>query len=120
MASRASNWCGIASMTQAEDPPYPSGRYAAYLISVLFLAWLVAYLDRQIVTLLLGSLKADLGVSDTQVSLIQGIAFASVYAVAGVPLGWIADRTNRRNLLVAGIVFWSLATMACGFATSFG
>jgi MFS family permease len=106
-------------MTQAGDPPYPSGRYAAYLISVLFLAWVMAFLDRQIVTLLLPSLKADLGVSDTQVSLIQGIAFASIYAVAGMPLGWVADRTNRRNLLVAGIAFWSLATMACGLATEF-
>jgi MFS family permease len=106
-------------MTPAEEPPYPSGRYTAYLVSVLLLAWIMSYLDRQIITLLLPSLKVDLGVSDTQVSLIQGMAFASVYAVAGLPMGWIADHTNRRNLLVGGIIFWSLATLACGFADSF-
>jgi MFS family permease len=106
-------------MLQAEEPPYPKGRYAAFLVSVLFLAWVMAFMDRQIVTLLLPSLKADLGVSDTQVSLIQGMAFASMYAVAGLPLGWIADRTNRRNLLVVGVAFWSLATMACGLTETF-
>jgi MFS family permease len=53
----------------------------------------MAYLDRQIISLLLPSLKADLGVSDTQASLIQGMAFASVYAFAGLPMGWIADHT---------------------------
>lgn len=102
-----------------ERPGPSSGAYAAWLVGVLFLAWAMAFLDRQIVTLLLPSLKADLHVSDTQVSLIQGMAFASIYAVAGLPLGWAADRSNRRNLLVGGIAFWSLATMACGLATTF-
>ena len=87
-------------MCRSADPPYPRGPYAVWLVAVLFLAWVVAFLDRQIVTLLLPSLKADLAVSDTQVSLIQGMAFASIYAVAGLPLGWVADRVSRRNLLV--------------------
>jgi MFS family permease len=103
-------------MPPEREPPYPTRTYAAYVVGVLFLVWFMAYLDRQILTLLLPSLKADLGVSDTQVSLIQGIAFASVYSVAGLPLGWIADRTNRRNLILGGLVFWSLATVACGLA----
>jgi MFS family permease len=107
-------------MERGAEPGYPRGPYAIWLVGVLFLAWVVAFLDRQIVTLLLPSLKADLQVSDTQVSLIQGMAFASIYAVAGLPLGWVADRASRRNLLIAGIAFWSLATMACGLATSFG
>src|SRR5205085_1478313 len=94
-----------AAAFEAREPPYPTRIYAAYVVGVLFLVWFMAYLDRQILTLLLPSLKADLAVSDTQVSLIQGIAFASVYSVAGVPLGWIADRTNRRNLIVGGVVF---------------
>ena len=106
-------------MSEAHEPPYPSARYAAYVIGVLFLAFLMAYLDRQIITLLLPSLKADLGVSDTEVSLIQGMAFAGVYAIAGLPAGWISDRANRRNLIVAGVVVWSLATMACGLATNY-
>lgn len=107
-------------MSKEAEIAMPKGPAAAWLIGVLFLAWFMAFLDRQIVTLLLPSLKADLHVSDTQVSLIQGIAFASVYAVVGLPMGWLADRTNRRNLLVGGVAIWSLATMACGLATSFG
>ena len=106
-------------MSEAREPPYPSAAYAAYVIGVLFLAFLMAYLDRQIITLLLPSLKADLGVSDTEVSLVQGMAFAAVYGLAGLPAGWLSDRANRRNLLVAGVVVWSLATMACGLATNY-
>ena len=106
-------------MSEAQEPPYPSARYSAYVIGVLFLAFLMAYLDRQIITLLLPSLKADLNVSDTEVSLIQGMAFAGVYAIAGLPAGWISDRANRRNLIVAGVLVWSLATMACGLATNY-
>jgi MFS family permease len=104
---------------QAAETPYPSGRYAAYVVVVLLLAFFMSFLDRQIITLLLPSLKADLGVSDTQVSLIQGLAFASVYAVTGLSMGWVADNMNRRNLIVAGITFWTLATVACGLAENF-
>lgn len=103
-------------MIQPEEQPYPSRRYGAYVVSVLALAFFMSYLDRQIVTLLLPSLRTSLSVSDTQVSLIQGMAFASVYVFAGLPMGWIADHTNRRNLIVVGITFWTLATLACGFA----
>ena len=106
-------------MSRAEDQPYASGRYAAYVVVVLLLAFFMSYMDRQIITLLLPSLKAGLGVSDTQVSLIQGMAFASSYAFAGLPMGWIADRTNRRNMIVVGVIVWSLATLACGFADTF-
>jgi MFS family permease len=104
---------------QAVETPYASGRYATYVVFVLLLAFFMSFLDRQIITLLLPALKADLGVSDTQVSLIQGLAFASLYAVTGLSMGWIADHMNRRNLIVAGIVFWTLATVACGLAENF-
>jgi MFS family permease len=106
-------------MIQPEEQPYPSRRYGAYVVSVLGLAFFMSYLDRQIVTLLLPSLRAGLSISDTQVSLIQGMAFASVYVFAGLPMGWIADHANRRNLIVGGITFWTLATLACGFAQNF-
>lgn len=106
-------------MIQAVETPYASGRYAAYVVFVLLLAFFMSFMDRQIITLLLPSLKADLGVSDTQVSLIQGLAFASVYAFTGLPMGWVADHMNRRNLILAGIIFWTLATLACGLAENF-
>lgn len=106
-------------MVPVEDQSRPRGPYTAYVLGVLMLAFFMSYMDRQIITLLLPSLKHDLGVSDTQVSLIQGMAFASAYAFAGLPMGWIADRANRRNMIVAGVIVWSLATMACGLANSF-
>jgi MFS family permease len=106
-------------MEQSGEAPYPSRPFGIYIISVLFMAWLMAYLDRQIVSLLVPSLKVDLSLSDTQVSLLQGMAFASFFAVAGVPLGRLADRTNRRNLIAAGVAFWSIATICCGLSTTY-
>jgi MFS family permease len=98
---------------------YPGKAYAAYVVATLFLAWLMSYADRQIIGLLVPSLKQSLHLSDTQVSLLQGMAFALVYAFAGLPLGRLADRTVRRNLIAGGLAVWSLATIACGLATSF-
>lgn len=79
----------------------------------------MAYLDRQIIALLVPSLKADLNLSDTQVSLLQGIAFSSIFALAGLPLGRLSDRTIRRNVIAGGLLAWTVATIACGVATNF-
>jgi MFS family permease len=81
---------------------------------------ILSYTDRQVLSLLVDPLKADLGISDVQVSLLLGTAFALIYGVAGVPLGWLADRVSRRNLIAGGLIVWSLATLACGFARTFG
>jgi len=86
---------------------------------ILVLVWTLAVLDRMILLLLIPGIKHSLGLSDTEISLLHGMAFAACFALAGIPLGHLADRWNRRNMLVAGLVGWSLATIACGFATSF-
>lgn len=65
------------------------------------------------------AIKADLHLTDTQISLLQGFAFAVFYGVMSLPLGWAADRWNRRNLIIFGIISWSIATVACGLATNF-
>ena len=88
-------------------------------LAVLMIASVVSLLDRQILSLLLIPVRADLGISNTQVSLLQGFAFAAVYAFAGLPIGYAADRFNRRNIIIAGIMFWSLMTALCAFADSF-
>jgi MFS family permease len=87
---------------------------------VFCIAAVLSYSDRQILSLLVDPIRADLHVTDVQVGLLQGAAFALVYAVAGVGLGRAADVLPRRLVIVTGIVIWSLATIACGFATSFG
>src|SRR5580765_3674168 len=94
------------AMHAAGEDPYPSHAKAIYIVGVLFLVWFMAYMDRQVIGLLVPSLKASLHLSDTQVSLLQGIAFALVFSLSGVPLGRLADRTHRRNLIVAGLGFW--------------
>jgi MFS family permease len=79
----------------------------------------VSYTDRQILSLLVDPLRKELLLSDTDVGLLQGVAFAIIYAFAGLPLGRLADAVSRRWLVVGGILIWSVATLACGFAKSF-
>jgi MFS family permease len=80
----------------------------------------VSYVDRQIISLMVAPIRADLQVSDFQISLLQGIAFALFFATFGLPLGWLVDRAQRRLVIFGGVVVWSLATAASGLATSFG
>jgi MFS family permease len=99
--------------------PYPSAATGWYMVGVLTLAYVFSFVDRSILTLLVGPIKADLGLSDTQISLLHGLAFAIFYTALGIPIASLADRRNRRNLIVAGVAFWSVATAACGLARGF-
>lgn len=88
-------------------------------VLVLLLAYAVSFLDRQILSLLVGDLKSDLQISDTQIGLLQGPAFGIFYAVMGLPFGWLADRVHRVRLIAGGILLWSLMTVLGGFSHSF-
>jgi MFS family permease len=79
----------------------------------------LSFIDRQILSLLVAPIKQDLGISDTRIGLLQGLAFAIFYTLLGLPMGRIADRYNRRNLIAVGIFFWSLMTGLCSIANSF-
>ncbi len=103
----------------AEAKAYPSPAYGWYVVGTLVAAAIVSYTDRQVLSLLVDPIRHDLDISDTQISLLLGTAFALVYGLVGVFMGYLADRFNRRNLIVAGITIWSLATVACGLAPSF-
>jgi MFS family permease len=98
---------------------YPNPVYAWYVVTILFLAYTVSYIDRQIMALLVEPIKQDLNISDTQISLLQGFAFTIFYTVAGVPLGRLADQKNRRRIISVGIFVWSFMTAACGLARNF-
>ncbi|WP_406828742.1 spinster family MFS transporter [Microbulbifer sp. ARAS458-1] len=93
-----------------------SGRYAWYVIGVLLVAYTFSFIDRQILSLLVEPMKRDLGISDTQVSLLQGLSFALFYTILGLPMGRLADTVSRRGLIATGLTLWSLATAACGLA----
>ena len=84
------------------------------------LAQVVSFIDRQVITLLVQPIRADLGISDTEMSLLMGLAFALFYVTMGVPIAWLSDRYSRRTIIATGIFLWSLATAACGLARSFG
>ncbi|MEZ5595594.1 MAG: MFS transporter [Pseudomonadales bacterium] len=98
----------------------PSSRYLAYVVVVLTIASTRSFIDRQILNVMIGPVKRDLGgISDTQVSLIMGLAFALFYNLLSIPMGRLADRANRRNLMVFGVTAWSVMTALCGAANNY-
>lgn len=98
---------------------YPSEPYAWYVMAVLVVAYALSYIDRTILTLLVEPIRNSLQISDTEISLLHGFAFALFYTLLGMPLGWLADRGNRIKIISVAIYVWSFATAACGLATSF-
>lgn len=88
-------------------------------VFLFMLAYLFSYIDRQILALLIGPIQADLHLTDTQFALLNGLAFSLLYAVLGFPLAAMSDRKPRPPIIVAGVILWSLATMACGLSHSF-
>ena len=100
--------------------PYPAPRYAWYVVGVLMLAYISSYIDRQILSLLVEPLKHDFRLTDTEVGSLMGLSFVIFYATAGIPIGRLADRSSRRNIIALGVLFWSLMTVCCGIATSYG
>jgi MFS family permease len=89
------------------------------MVLLLVAAYATAFVDRQILTLLVEPVKRDLAITDTQFSLLSGLAFTFFYTIMGIPFAWLADRGSRRNLILASVTFWSAATAACGMAGSF-
>ncbi len=86
---------------------------------MMTIAIVFSFLDRGILALLVGPIKADLGINDTQMSLLLGFAFASFYAVMGIPFGILVDRVNRVRLISIGFLLWTIATAASGLTRSF-
>ena len=98
---------------------HPSPVYSWYVVFVLTMLYIISFLDRTIISLVIEPLKEDLGVSDTGVSLLSGLAFALFYSVLGVPIGRLADRRSRRWIIGIGATFWSIMASACGLAQSY-
>lgn len=109
---------GAAEQAEAEAP-YPNPTYAWYVVGLLLVAYTVSFIDRQILALLVGPIKRDLGLSDTAFSLLTGFAFALFYTLFGLVIARIVDSRSRRGLVMAGVAFWSIMTAACGLAKGF-
>jgi MFS family permease len=98
---------------------YPSPARAGWGVLVLYLAYLFAFVDRQIVAFLVEPIRKAFDITDFQFSLLNGLAFVLFYALLGIPLGRLADSRNRRNIIAIGITTWSIMTALCGRATNF-
>lgn len=99
--------------------PYPSSGRAWFLVALLTVAYILSYVDRAILGLLIEPIKADLNLTDEQIGWVLGPAFAVFYATMGLPLGWLVDRSRRTWIVGCGIIVWSFATAMSGLSKSF-
>ncbi|MBT5220576.1 MAG: MFS transporter [Woeseia sp.] len=113
------NTKATTSAAPDDGSAYPEPRRAWGLVVVLTIAYAISFVDRQIISLMVEPIKAYLHLSDTQISLLMGPAFAVFYTIMGIPLGRVADKFNRRNLIVIGMTLWCLMTAASGLARNF-
>jgi MFS family permease len=102
----------------AGAPEAPSRGYAGYVLGVLFVVYVFNFIDRQVLGILIGPIKEDLGVSDTLMGFLAGPAFALFYTLAGIPIARIADTRSRRAVIAASLTLWSAMTAATGAARS--
>jgi len=94
-------------------------RERAVALGILVLVYTFNFIDRQIVGILAVPIKADLGLSDTQLGLMGGLAFALFYTGLGIPVAMLADRHSRTWIMTGALVIWSAMTAVCGLASNF-
>lgn len=98
---------------------YENKAYRSYVLGVLTLIYAVNFIDRQLLSILQESIKVDLDLSDTQLGLLTGFAFAIFYVMAGIPIARLAERSNRRNIIAGSIGIWSVMTALSGLAGNY-
>lgn len=112
----------IRTTPPAPALPGPSAKgswHSWYVVGLLLAAYTLSYVDRQILTLMVDPISRDLGLTDTQFSLLHGLAFAILYTFLGMPFGWLADRWDRRMIAAAGVAGWSAMTMLCSISRNY-
>ncbi|HXR51213.1 MAG TPA: MFS transporter, partial [Steroidobacteraceae bacterium] len=97
-----------------------TGRYRVRFIGILFLVCFFNLADRTVFSVLAPLIRVDLRLSDTQIGMLQGLAFALLYGGLGIPLGWLAERYSRVGIIAIATAFWSVATAFSGMANNFG
>lgn len=105
--------------SQSTTPVFPRPSVAWTMVGLLTVAYILSFVDRYILGLLVEPIKADLGFSDFQISLLLGPAFAIFYATMGLPFGYLADKKRRTWIVGFGVALWSAATVMCGLARNF-
>ena len=108
-----------AAPTAPTAIPFPNPRYAWYVAALMGVVYVLSYVDRYILSLLIEPIKASLNLTDFQIGLLIGPAFVILFVTVGLPIGWLVDRKSRTSILSTGIALWSVLTAACGLANSF-
>jgi len=102
----------------SDSSPYPSSFAAWYSVAVLMLMYIFSFIDRTTISLLVEPMKRDLQISDTQIGMLQGLAFALLYTFLGLPIARLSDRHSRRAIIAGGVFIWSIMATLCGLARS--
>jgi MFS family permease len=102
--------------SSSDSSSYPSSFAAWYSVSVLMLMYIFSFIDRTTISLLVEPMKRDLHISDTQIGMLQGLAFALLYTFLGLPIARLSDRHSRRSIIAAGVFIWSIMATLCGLA----
>ena len=105
--------------TTASPALRPGGTYPVYVLAVLLLAYILNFVDRQLLALAALDVRNELGLSNTEMGILLGPVFVLFYTLAGVPLARLSDATSRRTVLALGLMLWSAMTVACGAAGNF-
>ena len=106
-------------MNGSVDSPIDAGPRANWALFVLLLAYILSFIDRNVMAILVGPIRASFEITDFQYGLLHGLAFTLFYTVLGLPIGRLADRGNRRTIIGFGVLFWSAMTCACGLVRGF-
>ena len=107
------------AVTPAASSFTASNAYRRYVLGLLITVGVCSWVDRQIFSVLLQSIKQEFSFTDTQLGLLGGAAFALFYSCVGLPVAWLADRYNRRNIIAISLTLWSAATALCATTTGF-
>jgi MFS family permease len=108
-----------AAASSPQSLAWPPRSQARWALLLLLMAYVLAFVDRIILSILIRPISTDLHLSDMQFALVGGVAFSIFYVSVGLPIGWLADRMPRRTIVAAGIALWSLCTVGSGLAESF-
>jgi MFS family permease len=121
-APRSGEGAGVppAAVAAAPPLPWPNPAYGWYVVALLVMGYAFGVVDRIIIGLLVQPIKADLQLTDTEIGIIQGLAFALFYSLFTLPIGILVDRWRRTTVVWSGVAVWSAATIGCGLANSFG
>jgi MFS family permease len=102
--------------TDKDASSYPTSFAAWYSVAVLMLMYIFSFIDRTTISLIVEPMKRDLQISDTQIGMLQGLAFALLYTFLGLPIARLSDRHSRRAIIAGGVFIWSIMATLCGLA----